>query len=430
MVNVEPGFSKSSQKAPALGELALQQQTTVDAIGKRLVQGPIHNRRYGSEADFICAFSKVARKIASPDCTGTFSAETQLLGFLAQWFQHNRRLVKNPYYFDKNMAILSKDLYLVSSVIQGATGQRLPLAELMASFGTTSVMTYAELGRNGLGLHFPDESTAKEAPRGRWLSRLLTGELRQTVKEALEFICLRDLSVLIFPSISERWARSAAHRQRLTDFYDRLVMTNERFEILQHPPSMWKLALQVNGESASDASEMLGGIVGQATAPLRFVEEKIIPRYPEAAGADAAFANGAKAWYTLPLLHEKSLLRFGQGVLYPDEVAISNAKFWHFYAASMLAERLRAHPTAAVRCGGFLLASGYEAATLLVNISLTPYGGWVRRLMMSLVSSVKDVRTQVHGNSFGLSRAKAGTHNPVKATEHVFGGHSTRSPSR
>lgn len=351
----------------------------LEPLASSLRRDPINGASYASEAGFLFEFSKAARK--KFESSGGLSAQTQLLLAL------ERQGAQGSPVFLKNLAIVSDDLYLWSDA--GNAPERLALAGLRARLGAASVKASGSTNSEPV------------APmRGLWIARLAPGGFGSALREALEFISARDLAVSGFPSVVERWARSPALRARIGKFEEGLVALNGGFDILPET-SVWRLALEVNDGDDLDAAEMLGGIIGQTKRPLRYVEREIIPRFPEALGAQEDFVKAARCYYLLGLIHEKGLARFGRSGLYPPGSSATGPKFWHFYGAAMVASRLHRHPGHTGKAAGIFISAAYEAVSLRHNLSLLRSRGAFRGLALGLVDAGRDIIAHAQGHDFG-----------------------------
>ncbi|MBI4349236.1 MAG: hypothetical protein HY553_20530 [Elusimicrobia bacterium] len=370
---------------------------TVERLAERLASAPINDARYGSENAFLAEFTRIARRLYPPT---TVSPETQLLAALEPKTRGS--------YFPKNLAILSDDLYL-SVGVPGSAADRYELGRLRARFGAASV-------RRLIPATEWLEAPAPAPVRGRWLARLVPGSLGRSIGAALEFISARDLAILGFPSVAERWARSPQRRERLEAFHDRLVRLNEDFPSLPET-SIWELALELNGRDGREAADMLGGLVGQTKRPLRYLERTLVGRDPALAAAIPAFEMAAKSYYLLGELHEKGLRRFGRSPLYPDGSGAAGPKFWHFYGAAMVASRLARYGRLAAWVAGLGVAAAYEGATFPSNLGLFGARGLARGLAATLADSSRDVAQHSRGHAFGrgLAAGRSLAEEPVSA---------------
>ncbi|MFH1145086.1 MAG: nucleotidyltransferase domain-containing protein, partial [Candidatus Eisenbacteria bacterium] len=154
---------------------------------------------------------------------------------------------------------------------------------------------------------------------------------------------------------------------------------------------------------------MLGGIVGQRKSPLRLIEREVLPAAPEAAGADRAFADAARAYFLLGALHEESLARFGKSPLYPEGVADLGPKFWHFYAAALVASRLGNASWRTARLIGLAIGAGYEAVTYPKNLRQFSYRGALRPWWWNAVDAARDIVAHDRGTRFGWLLANSGS---------------------
>ena len=376
----------------------------VQQILKELVDQPINSEEYASETDFLRRFSSVARTRFKTKESRPFWVEIQLINFLSEGERRGNTFVKN-------MATLTNDLYLQMQTLNPLAEERMAMAALRTRFGIMATKTKSELVATLIEPH-RQSHLKKSNIKGMTLTELLPGPLREAARDALNFISPKDLKITAFPSVCERWALSATHRQMLVDFYDRLAALDKQMDSLSQTPSVWQIALNVTHDNERDALEMLGGIVSQMKRPLRYVEQEVIPIYPQAKGADIAFAQALKAFYLLGTIHEKSIRRFGQSALYPTGSSNYDLKFWHYYAGALLAYQLNKYPKWVIRSIGLAVAMGYEITTFPISTGSVPSRFWIHRLFKSGAQAFDDVKRQMAGNALGLQLAQATTETP------------------
>ncbi|MBI5200462.1 MAG: hypothetical protein HY925_02650, partial [Elusimicrobia bacterium] len=358
----------------------------IETMAGRLAEGPINDATYGSENAFLAEFTRAARAHFPG---GELAPETRMLLALEPKARGGR--------FSKNMAILADDLYL-SIGVPGNAADRFELGRLRARFGSMGVAPVDPATERR-------ETPKDKRVKGGWLAALVPGALGSAMTAALEFVSARDLSILGFPSVTERWARSPELRSRLEVFHDRLVKLKEDFPSVPET-SVWELALEVNGGRARDAAEMLGGVIGQTKRPLRYVERNMVPREPELVLAVPSFMKAARSYYLLGELHELGMRRFGRTALYPEGSGAEGPKFWHFYGAALVASRLGAKPAWAAKLTGAGIAAAYEAATCPPHIGLFGARGILRGVVTTLGDSRRDVVQHVRGHAFGRDLAR------------------------
>lgn len=421
--------SSPAHAEPSQATLSTEQQSIVD-MWLGLLDGPsLHRGGYASEGPVIREFFDDALRFA-PAAPSTDAAELSLLAHLSD------RVLKLPeesvarLRSDANLAMILDD-YLVrpTGTDELSDTQKLLAASLRAQHGIAGVLNSEELARAG---HFKTDRPSKTP----WVYKLVT-RLPRALGEAARIISPVDLVEVGFAELIGEWASNPDRLRmievfatRLRALQESLVTRQQRFLSSEGSsvqrladsdaariPNIWEIAVEVAGTESLAAELML--MVGQKKGPLRYAERRQMSRE-----ARVALEQAAEVYYLLAALHRQSKQLTGKSALYPRGVKNTGPKYWHYYAAAVLADRLRqrGYSRLEIRATIALIATAYESVSIPKNIALEPRKNLVM-LWRQLNDSARDVVRQLFGAGHGLGiaerRARA-AERPARTAEEII----------